>query len=139
VSTLLDPKFAVCRHACGWELACATQQEKERREEIHAAHAHMTVSAITELLTADPSNERDKRAIVSAIEVAARANGGRVSANDVRPLLPPYVLPNLIGAVFTSLRNSGRLVPTGDAERSKDTKGRNTNKDCPIYILRDTA
>lgn len=135
--SLLNPVIVECR--CGWNQAYDTRDEAERRLAVHTETAHQRIDAITELLTDDPSHEREKRAIVSAIEVAARANGGRVSANDVRPLLPSWVQPQLIGAVFQSLRKSGRLTPTGDDERNTDTRGRNTNKEVPVYVMREVA
>lgn len=131
--------FTACEHCPEWEVQVFSPEEKERREQTHAQSKHHTVSAITALLADDPTHEGDKRVIVAAIEVAARANYGLVSANTVRPLLPSYVQPQMVGAVFTSLKAIGRLIPTGDDEPNTDTRSRNTNKTCPVYRMRDAS
>lgn len=138
MSTVLE-LFTECSHCPGWQVQVYSAEEKQRREQAHAAAKHHTTDAITALLTEDPSHERDKRAIVAAIEVAARSNCGFVSANDVRPLLPSWVAPNMVGATFQGLKRVGRLVPTGDEERNNDTRSRNTNKDSPIYYMPEAS
>lgn len=139
---LVNPKFAVCpAPGCSnWEVACSTEKEKLAIEARHRTRYHPhSIEAVTGIVAEDPRHSSEREVIEEAIRVAARAKGGRVSANDVRRLLPAYVTPQLVGAVFQSLKAEGRLLPTGDEERSTDTKGRNTNKDCPVYVLREAS
>lgn len=142
MSLLLHPKFAMCpAPGCSeWEVPVATQAEKEAVEKRHRDRYHPhTAEAVSSLVAADPNHHSEVEAVEQAILVAARRNGGYVTANDVRDLIPSWVLPNVVGATFTRLKAAGRLVPTGDDERSTDTRGRNTNKDCPRYLMREAS
>lgn len=125
-------------NSCSWSIEC-DEWEADKRKQAHTATRHTSPDAITALLAADPSNEEGKRAIVAAIEVVARANSGRVSANGVRPLLPQWVQPQLVGAVFQALRKTGRLWVTDEEEPNTDLRGRNTNKVCPVYVMREAS
>ena len=84
------------------------------------------------LLCGDPSLERDRGAVLDAIRAAVR-DDGTVSANAFRPLIPKWVAPQCIGAVTHALIKAQVLRPTGDYERSTDTKSRNGNKVTPRY------
>lgn len=123
----------------GWEVQCFSPEEKERRQEAHKAERHPRIIASTESVTAlvadDRMGQRERVAIEEAIRVMARKNG-RVSANDVRSLLPSWVLPNRIGATFLAMsRPDGELVRV-DRVPSTDTEGRNTHHDHNVYVLR---
>lgn len=68
----------------------------------------------------------------------AKENGGQVSANDVRPLLPPWVLPQRVGAVFVAMKSAGELERVGKVP-SDDSEGRNTHHDHGLWRLRAGA
>jgi hypothetical protein len=95
-----------------------------------------TIDSITALLTAEPRNAGNVRAVVTAIVATALGDPFReISANQWRPALPTWVRPPMIGATVRQLVNAGLLVTTGRYVRSTDTRGGNTNKFCPIYTL----
>ncbi|WP_158885037.1 hypothetical protein [Amycolatopsis anabasis] len=98
-----------------------------------------TAATVAALLTADPLHEAQVLAIVNVILRDALTDPFReTTANRWRPLLPPWVQPQLIGATVNRLRAAGLLVTTGRYVRSTDTAGRNGGKLQPIYAL-DTA
>ena len=99
-----------------------------------------TAATIAALLTAEPRNEAPVLAIVTVVVRDALADPMRETfANRWRPLLPPWVQPQLVGATVNRLRAAGLLVPTGRYVRSTDTAGRNGGKLQPVYALDATA
>lgn len=89
------------------------------------------------LIAGDPMLVRDRAAVLDAIRGAVRPDG-TVSANAWRPLLPPWVAPQCVGAVTHALVKARVLTPTGEYERSTDKKSRNGNKVTPRYRWRET-
>ena len=135
MSTLLNPYMAVC--ACGWELACSSLAEKQRREDAHTQRRHTsTTEAVTALVTADPSRTEDVKAVIEAIEMTARNNDGQVDPNEVRRLLPSWVLPQAVGAVYNQLVAQGRLERIGWTT-NEDRRGRNYGKPISLWLLKD--
>lgn len=133
----MNPILASC--ACGWELACSSRAEKERREAVHNQQRHTpTTEAVTSLLTADPSHAADIQAVIDAIEMTAAANDGQVDPNAVRRLLPAWVQPQVVGAVYNQLQAQRRLERIGWTT-NEDRRGRNAGKPLPLYQLRDAS
>lgn len=85
------------------------------------------VDAICALIEADPLHSRDKAAVVEAIKRTADENDGIVDQNLVRPLVPSWVYPKVVGSVYRVLRQRGVLAYEG-WNTSFDTKGRNSGK-----------
>ncbi|WP_134324565.1 hypothetical protein [Cumulibacter soli] len=74
------------------------------------------------------ANQPDRDAVRAAI---VRAASGRdvLTANDVRPLLPPDVNTAVIGSVFNRMRREGLLTFEGyTASSDKGTHGKHINK-----------
>ena len=69
---------------------------------------------------------------------AVRKPDGRVHQADVRPLIHGRIDSHEIGRLYSRAKREGVLVEV-TREKSKDVKGRNTNKWDPIYELRDAA
>jgi hypothetical protein len=132
---LTKPRLTSCAY-CEWELAVATDAEKQRRETAHAAVCryapHPSVEAVTGLVAEDPSHAADVAEIVAAIELDASANSGEVNPNRVRQLLPSHVLPQAIGAVYSTLLRQGRLSEIGWTTNN-DRRGRNDGKPIRLY------
>ena len=63
------------------------------------------------------------------------ARGGEVHQRDMRPLIRGRIKPSHIGACYTRAI-AMHLIREVRRERSNDVKGRNTNKDEPVYELR---
>lgn len=89
------------------------------------------------LICGDPFLERDRAAVLDAIRAAVRPDG-TVSANAFRPLIPPWVAPQCVGACVHALIRAQVLRPTGEYERSTDKKSRNGNKVTPRYRWAET-
>lgn len=133
----LNPLMAVC--ACGWEVACSSLDEKQRRENAHTRQRHLAeTEAVTALITADPSRADDVKAVLDAIEMVAAAHDGQVDPNNVRRLLPAWVLPQCVGAVYNQLVAQRRLERIGWTT-NEDRRGRNVGKPLPLYILREAS
>lgn len=98
-----------------------------------------SIDSVASLVTADPMHARDIAAVEEAIRDAASRNGGKVSANDARPYIPAWVQPQVIGPTFLRMAKRGELVPTREDEPNEDRKGRNTNKSCPVYLLKEAS
>lgn len=64
-------------------------------------------------LAGDPRYARDREEVVAAIVRAADTNHGLVSNNEVRRLLPAWVKPQVVGAVFAALTKRGALKVEG--------------------------
>lgn len=83
-----------------------------------------------------PSRREAARTVRAAILVAARKHVGKVHISDVRPLLPDLVrrtYPNVIGAVFVNLSNSGILHASGEYRPSGNKEAGNKNRPTPVY------
>jgi hypothetical protein len=135
MSTLLNPYLTECPR-CAWEIAVGSFAEKQRRERTHAETVHAaSVDAVTGLVTADPGHSADVAEIVAAIELDASANSGEVNPNRVRQLLPPHVLPQAVGAVYSRLLREGRLTEIGWTTNT-DRRGRNDGKPLRLYAYK---
>lgn len=82
---------------------------------------------------------QSRHAIRSAISMAAKAHDGLVHISDVRPLLPDWVTPHQVGAVFTALVRSGVLVWTGEYRPSGNAAQRNAQRPAKVYHLKGDA
>lgn len=124
-----------------WGPQVWTEAEKQAVQQRHQARYHprsveASVEAVTALVADDPMGQRERVAIEEAIRVVCRRDG-RVSPNTVRPLLPSWVLPQRIGAIFAAMsRPGGELVKVARVPLD-DTKSRNTHHDANEYALRD--
>lgn len=90
--------------------------------------------AVCALVDGDPVHARDRAAVIGAVREAARLNGDRISRNDIAPLIPAWVFPNVVGAVISALRS--KRVLTWAEKRwatSDDINGGNAGKLCRIY------
>lgn len=134
--SLLSPPIASCPR-CPWEVACSSVEEKQRRERVHAERVHMAaVEAVTGLVANDPAHAADRETVERLIVADGRTHGGEVDPNRVRALVPSYVLPQVIGAVYNALLAQGRLVEAGWTTNT-DRKGRNVGKPLKTYRLVD--
>ena len=70
-----------------------------------------------------------------AINQAARENDGDVHIAHVRPLLPDWIAPPMIGAVTCALVRGRHLTPTGRYAPNGDGTNRNRTKAAQIYHL----
>ena len=134
-SVWIDPPLATCQWGCGWEYACATDAEKQRREEAHRTHAHAgvveNVTDIRDRMLGEHPDERDD--IIAAIRQTALAHPQRrVDANTVRPNLPAGVTPQMVGAVFSTLAQQGKLARV-DYTVNTDRHGRNQSKPLQVW------
>lgn len=133
-NTALDPFLTACSK-CSWSIAVWSAEEKERREKAHAERAHMaTVEAVTGLVTTDPSHTAEVEAVERAIVYDGRTHGGEVDPNRVRALLPPWITPQVIGATYRTMHDSGRLRVVASTT-NRDRKGRNVGKPLNVYRL----
>ena len=71
-------------------------------------------------------------------QAVTEANDGRVHQHLVRPLIRGRIEPKRIGQQYTRAKREGLLVQV-DKEPSKDSAGRNTHHDSPVYELRAAA
>lgn len=89
-------------------------------------------AAVCWIVAHDPANQPSVDAIVEAVRTVAYR--GRISRNDVAPLLPAWVAPKVIGATYNTLIAKRVLVPVPDLYvRSKDAKGRNSGRPMQVY------
>jgi len=84
---------------------------------------------------ASPSRIYARRAIVRAVEQAARAEDGLVHISTVRHHLPAWVSGPIIGATISALHSSGHLRATGAYRRNGDNASRNGAKPAPLFFL----
>lgn len=125
---------------CPWSQVFEDDATAERMLTKHRDRMHpdlVPADEICDQLWDDHGSERD--AIIWAIEHVAGSHGGHVDPNEVRSLIPPHVTPQLIGSVYNVLTRRGRLRRTDERVPNRDTRGRNTNKDLPIYLLATEA
>ena len=66
------------------------------------------------------------------------ARGGEVHQRDMRPLIRGRIQPTHIGSCYKRAIKVG-LIREVRRERSNDVAGRNTNKDEPVYELREAS
>lgn len=88
--------------------------------------------AIQELLTCDPTHARERAAVVDAIREVALDNGGEVNPNLVRPLIPEWVGPRVVSAVYGALSRRKVLVFARWGV-NLDEDGGNNGKPARIY------
>lgn len=84
---------------------------------------------------ANPSRISARRAIVHAVQVAARQESGLVHISTVRPHLPGWVSGPVVGATISALHSSGHLSATGSYRRNGDDANKNGSKPAPLYFL----
>ena len=95
---------------------------------------HDTASLL-DLIAADwtPFAEDDRNIIANAIRDDARAHGGHVSQNRVRPVIAGRVFHKRVGPTYRALCLAGHLRADG-WEVSSDEAGRNSGKPCRTYV-----
>lgn len=87
-----------------------------------------TRNAILGLIAGDPQVSPTARVLADAISENF-APGDLVSANNVRPYLPPWVKTHALGPVFACLANRGALTRVGDEPSTKpNTHGKPVNQ-----------
>lgn len=113
--------------------SCAPVQVSPSRSAGPATQLELpTAASICELVYGDPSHERERAAVVSAIRSAVTVDG-LVNPNHVRPLIPAWVNPRVVSATYNALITRKILRPTGSWVDSTDAKGRNTGKPQKVY------
>jgi hypothetical protein len=121
---------------CPWSQVFPNEATADRMLAQHYERQHPDLVPIDEVcdrLWDDHGSERD--AIIWAIEHIGAENAGRVNPNLVRQLIPPHVTPQLIGSVYNVLVRRGRLRRSDEQVPNTDRRGRNTNKNLPVYYL----
>lgn len=93
-----------------------------------------TTTAVAGLMAGDPRHAEEFRVVFAAIQADYDAHG-TVDVNRVRPAIPSWVYPRVIGAAYSVLRNKEFLMPTGDWVTNTDAKGRNQGKPQKVYVL----
>lgn len=97
--------------------------------------------AVLDLIAGDVIHESSNRAVAEAILRAGREKPA-FTANDVRNLLPKWVNPNCVGAMFHALsgKRLGLIerVPGGWVD-NEDRKSRNVGKPLPLWRLTPRA
>ena len=90
---------------------------------------------VIDAVAADWRRTNARNAIRRAINQAARENDGEVHITYVRPLLPDWIAPSLIGAYMCALVRGRHLTPTGRYATNGDGTNRNRAKAAQIYHL----
>jgi hypothetical protein len=90
---------------------------------------------ILKLIDGDPLHESDRAAVVQAIFATADEHGGEINPNIVRPRIPTWVQPRVVGATYNSLAARGLIAWTGEWVTSDDARGRNSGKPARLYRL----
>jgi hypothetical protein len=82
-----------------------------------------------------PTRVESRRAIVRAINEAARTHRGLVHASTVREHLPEWVAPAQVGAVICAAVRQGFLRPTGRYRPNGGESSRNRTKASEVRRL----
>ena len=90
---------------------------------------------ILDALADDWRRTNARAEIRRAINQAAREHDGEVHIANVRPLLPDWIAPPMIGAVTCALVRARHLTPTGRYAPNGDGSARNRTKAAQIYHL----
>ena len=90
---------------------------------------------VIDAVAADWRRANARNAIRAAINLAARDNDGEVHIAAVRPLLPDWIAPSLIGAYMCALVRGRHLIPTGHYAPNGDGAARNRTKAAKVYHL----
>lgn len=90
---------------------------------------------ILDALADDWRRANARAEIRRAINQAAREHDGEVHIANVRPLLPDWIAPPMIGAVTCALVRARHLTPTGRYAPNGDGTNRNRTKAAQIYHL----
>ena len=90
---------------------------------------------VIDTVAADWRRANARNAIRAAINQAAREHDGEVHIANVRPLLPDWIAPPMIGAVTCALVRARHLTPTGHYAPNGDGTNRNRTKAAQIYYL----
>ena len=90
---------------------------------------------VIDAIAADWRRTNARNVIRRAINQAARENDGEVHIAYVRPLLPDWIAPSLIGAYMCALVRGCHLTPTGRYAPNGDGTNRNRTKAAQIYHL----
>ena len=88
------------------------------------------VADLLDLIAGDPLHERDREAVVTAIRDSV--TDGFVDPNVVRELIPTWVYPRVVGAVYHSLAAAGVIAPH-DWVISTDRRGKNSGRPARRY------
>lgn len=90
---------------------------------------------ILDALADDWRRTNARAEIRRAINQAAREHDGEVHIANIRPLLPDWIAPPMIGAVTCALVRARHLTPTGRYAPNGDSTSRNRTKAAQIYHL----
>ena len=90
---------------------------------------------VIDTVAADWRRANARNAIRAAINQAAREHDGEVHIANVRPPLPDWIAPSLIGAYMCALVRGRHLIPTGHYAPNGDGANRNFTKAAQIYHL----
>lgn len=117
------------------ELAAMIPAQRNRRSDLPSGPVDDYTRSILELIDGDPIHEDDRAAIVRAIFDAADAADGEIDPNIVRPHIPTWVQPRVVGATYNALATRGVIAWTGEWVTSDDSRGRNSGKPARLYRL----
>lgn len=93
------------------------------------------MSDVIDSVAADWRRTAARAAIRDAINRAARENDGDVHIAHVRPHLPDWIAPAMVGAVICAHVRAGRLVPSGRYAPNGGASSRNRTKPAQVYRL----
>jgi len=82
-----------------------------------------------------PVRTDSRAAICTAIARAAAENDDLVHISTVRPYLPAWVTPHMVGSVFSALHSNGTLRATGRYLPNGGTAGGNGSKPAKVSRL----
>jgi len=95
-----------------------------------------TQDSLLDLIATDPVHRDDRARVEAAIRGDAASHSGQIDPNRVRDALTNEygldVYPRVVGAVYSSLRRAGVIVPDGWTT-STDRRGGNHGKPARTY------
>lgn len=95
-----------------------------------------TIEQIAALLAAEPRNRASVCAVTTVIVNDALTDPFReTTSNRWRSTIPAWVAPPIVGVTVRRMLSLDVLVRTGRYVRSTDSKGKNSGKLMPIYVL----
>lgn len=112
----------------------APEQTDPQQPDLFSQPVDADTADVLDLVSRDPIHTRDREAILEAILTAARTHAGRVDPNQVRELIPSWVYPRCVGAMYSRLGRAGYLVPDGWTT-STDVAGKNSGKPLRCWRL----
>ena len=99
-----------------------------------AAIPKRDTAAILRLIAGDPLHQRDREAVVEAILDVADENDGAIDPNLVRPRIPAWVYPKVVGPTYSSLR-AAKVISADGFVIYDDVKGGNAGRWVRRYRL----